>query len=73
MAQDSKSVAPATKLNGLFVTGVAMSSTARVFKPDDNDVNTSGEISAFRPCRQLCNAGVRRGKLHRPPPNQDFG
>jgi hypothetical protein len=40
MAQDSKSVAPAAKLNGLFVVGVVMSSTAKVFNRKDG----SGKI-----------------------------
>lgn len=40
MAQDPKGTAPAAKLNGLFVTGVVMSSTAKVFNRKDG----SGKI-----------------------------
>lgn len=40
MAENTKQTAPAVKLNGLFVTGVVMSSTAKVFNRKDG----SGKI-----------------------------
>lgn len=40
MAENTKQPAPAAKLNGLFVTGVVMSSTAKVFNRKDG----SGKI-----------------------------
>ncbi len=40
MAENAKQTAPGSKLNGLFVTGVVMSSTAKVFNRKDG----SGKI-----------------------------
>ena len=40
MAQDPKSTAQAGKLNGLFVTGVVMSSTAKAFNRKDGSGKT---------------------------------
>lgn len=44
MAQDAKQAAPVAKLNGLFVTGVVMSSTANAFNRKDG----SGKVICVR-------------------------
>lgn len=44
MAENTKHTAPAQKLNGLFVVGVAMSSTAKAFNRKDG----SGKVICIR-------------------------
>jgi hypothetical protein len=44
MGDNAKQTAPAGKLNGLFVTGVVMSSTAKVFNRKDG----SGKIACIQ-------------------------
>jgi len=44
MVSDTKSVAPADKLNGLLVRGIVMSSTAKVFNRKDG----SGKVVCVR-------------------------
>ena len=44
MADNTKQTAPTGKLNGLFVTGVVMSSTAKVFNRKDG----SGKIACIQ-------------------------